>query len=127
MNRGYGRWLVEDLHFEIIDTLSDHPIVTIRIRTPAGVLMVMGEPVMRGRVLVMRRTHLHGTRPNAVGVRNLRLIAGLVMEGMDVDGLIIEGALRTTGANPGRYPEPVRFARDAGAFAGRGFVCHTQH
>jgi hypothetical protein len=39
------------------------------------------------------------------------VIAQAVMEGMDLDGLIVKGALRSTGANPGHRPRDIRFTR----------------
>jgi hypothetical protein len=75
--------------------------------------MVMAEVMLEGRCLVLRGLHVHGVD---VGVNELR-VAGLrrmvreVMEDLDVDAIVIEGSVRTTGADPGRTPRLLRFAR----------------
>jgi len=104
-------WAVEDLSFEMVNDMTDDPVVTLRVSTPKGELVFTSEPVMRGNILVLQGTHVQGAYPSAIGTANLMVIAQAVMEGMDLDGLVVEGALRTTGANPGRRPRDFRFTR----------------
>ncbi len=104
-------WDVADISFEIVDDMSDDPVVTLRIATPVGSLTFMAEPVMQGTTLHLTRTHAQAAAPNTIGAGNLLVIAQAVMEGMDLDGLVVEGALRTTGANPGHRPRALRFTR----------------
>ena len=104
-------WGVADISFEIVDDMSDDPVVTLRIATPVGSLTFMAEPVMQGTILLLTRTHVQGAASNMIGAGNLLVIAQTVMEGMDLDGLVVEGALRTTGANPGHRPRVLRFTR----------------
>jgi hypothetical protein len=66
-------------------------------------------PAARARSL--RQLHVQGPGANAIGPGNLRSLAEVVMERLDFDALEIEGALRTTGASPGRRPRPLRFTR----------------
>src|SRR5688500_18121847 len=66
-------------------------------------------PAARARSL--RLLHVHAPGANAIGPGNLRSLAEVVMERLDFDALEIEGALRTTGASPGRRPRPLRFTR----------------
>ena len=105
------RWCDSEISFEIIDDLTDDPVVAVWVRCPAGVLAFMGEPEMLGNVMVVRQTHVQDSLRNVVGPATLRLLARVVMERMQLDELIIEGAVRTTGANPGRHPRPIRFRR----------------
>ncbi|QJD16436.1 hypothetical protein [Paracoccus sanguinis] len=42
-------------------------------------------------------------------------VAATVMEVLDYDAIIVQGASRTTGASPGHIPKPLRFARRGGA------------
>jgi len=91
--------------------MTDHPVVTVRVLTPVGPLRFMAEPVMQGRTMLLKRLHVQDPSRNAVGMANLTLIARVVMERMDLDGLVIEGAVRSTGANPGHRPRGVRFTR----------------
>jgi hypothetical protein len=104
-------WDPADVSFEMVDDLTSDPVVTIVAHTPDGRLRFMAEPEMLGSTLVLRRVHLQDARANAVGVGNLKRLARLAMERMDLDGLVVEGAVRTTGANPGRRPRAIRFTR----------------
>jgi hypothetical protein len=111
MNHKPWVWTPAHITFDIVDEMSAGSIVTIAVTTPIGVLKVMAEAAMAGRTLILDQVHVQDGWPNAVGWINLRLIAGRVMEGLDLDGLVIKGAIRTTGANPGRRPRVIRFTR----------------
>jgi hypothetical protein len=114
-------WLPGDVAFEIIADDTDDPIVTIRVTTPAGELQIMAEVSEEdeGRTLKLQGTHLQSAAgPNAFGVGALRLIAEIVMERMDYEQVVVEGAVRTTGARPGHRPKALRFTRRAGAASG---------
>jgi hypothetical protein len=113
MNQVNDRWSAADIRFELIGDLTDSPVMTLSILTPAGSIQLMGEPDGVGTSVIVRQAHMQGALSNAVGAGNLRLLAQLLMEEMDLDELIIEGSLRTTGANPGRKPKPIRFRCDA--------------
>lgn len=104
-------WSVRDIGFDIVNDMTDDPVVTLRVSTPAGLLTFTAEPEAAGATLVLRGTHVQDASANAIGVGNLMLIAQAVMEGMGFDGLVVEGAVRTTGANPGRRPRTFRFVR----------------
>jgi hypothetical protein len=109
-------WRPGDLSFVLINDATDHPVVTAQIMTPSGVLYAMAEPELTpdGRVLTLRGVHMHGGEgagANAIGHANLKVLARTVMERMDFDELVVEGAVRTTGANPGHRPGPLRFRR----------------
>jgi hypothetical protein len=115
-------WAVEDVSFEIARELTDGPVVTVMVATPGGNLVFMGEPGMVGNWAVLRRTHVQGSQPNGVGMANLMVIAQAIIEGVGLDGLIVDGALRTTGAGQGHRPRTFRFPRrvrpaSAGAIA----------
>jgi hypothetical protein len=104
-------WQPQDIDFDLVAQLSETPVATLRISTPDGNLVVMGELEQSGRTLVVRRFHLQGAAANTLGVAKLRFLADVVMQRMDYDELVIEGAARTSGASPGRRPSPLRFAR----------------
>jgi hypothetical protein len=107
-------WRPEDISFDFVDDLTSDPVVTVLVSTPGGTLRFMAEAGMQGTTLVLRAVHAQDAHPNAVGTANLRVIARALMERLDIDGLIVEGAVRTSGANPGRRPRPVRFTRGLG-------------
>lgn len=92
---------------------TDDPVVTAEIVTPAGTLRAMAEPEWVDRLLILHGYHMHGENvgPNEFGWRQLRWLADAVMEILDVDEIRIEGEVRTSGANPGHRPRPLRFAR----------------
>ena len=100
-----------DVSFEIMNDMTDDPVVTLVAITPAGRLAFAAEFMNRGTTLVLRGTHVQDANPNAVGAANLMVIAQALMEGMGFDGLEVEGAVRTTGANPGHRPRAFRFTR----------------
>lgn len=102
---------VADITFDFVDDVTSDPVVTIAVFTPAGTIKFMAEPAMAGRTLTLHGLHVQDLQSNAVGAANLMVLADAVMEGMEIDGLVIEGALRTTGANPGRKPRILRFTR----------------
>ena len=106
-------WRTEELLFELDDEATSGPVVTAVVGTPGGPLRFMAEPRMDGNTLVLIGLHTFGDRmrPNSVGVANLRVVADMVMERMGFDGIVVEGAVRTTGASPGHRKGRVRFAR----------------
>jgi hypothetical protein len=104
-------WSIEDIAFEIIDDLTSDPVVTVVVSTPDGTLKFMAEPEQQGSTLILHTTHVQDARANAMGHGNLMVLAQALMERMGFDGLVVEGAIRTTGANPGRRPRPLRFTR----------------
>jgi hypothetical protein len=88
-------------------------IVLARIETSAGTLEVLAQAALEGRRLTLAGLHVHGVNvaTNDLGVGGIRRIVREVMEELDVDEITIEGAIRTTGAGPGRSPRHLRFAR----------------
>ena len=106
------RWRPDELDWLGIENDgSAGDVITIRVGTPAGIVAIMGEVAIEDRTLVLRGVHIEGARPNSVGIANLRTIAAIVLERIDCDEARVEGAARTTGANPGHQPRVVRFAR----------------
>lgn len=99
-------WTVSDIRIVVDDDLSDDPIVTAEISTPAGRLKLMADVDIVGRRLRLKGLHMHGDGfgPSEFGAGNLRRLTEAVMERLDCDEIIVEGAARTSGANPGRAP-----------------------
>jgi len=108
-------WRPEDLSLEREDDGRSDSVVTALVSTPAGLLRIKAEPEVEGTTLVLQRLHAHGEGrgPNASGPGNLRALADAVMERMGLDRIVAEGAVRTTGAHPGRRPGRLRFSRRA--------------
>jgi hypothetical protein len=113
------RWTPQDLALAgIVPDLSEGNVVTIRIASPAGVIAIMAEVDIDpgGRTLVLNGTHMQSD--GSVGVANLRVVADFVLERMDCDEAVVKGAPRTSGANPGHRPGPLRFTRRPGSPSG---------
>src|ERR1700722_11859581 len=105
-------WKREQVSFEFVHDGTADQVVTVRIATPMGGNFAMAEVEISGRNLVLNGFHIHsdaGVRQ--IGVSNLRMLAEHVLEELDYDELIIQGASRTTGAGPGRAPGRLRFTR----------------
>jgi hypothetical protein len=113
-------WTADDIQIELEDELTDGQVITARIITPAGALLVMAEVEQRGRELLLDRLHMHGEtlRPNELGPHRLRQLAHALIEWMDLDAVIIQGATRTSGAHRGSLPRPLRFTRKLSAAGG---------
>ena len=62
----------------------------------------MAEVEDLGRTLRLTGLHIQGLEPNAIGIANLRILVDAVMRELDYDAIEVEGADRTTGANPQR-------------------------
>jgi len=107
-------WGPGDVEFDLDPKATEHPVVTARFSTPAGVVLVMAEvdEDEARRTLILTGAHIQSEAgPHAFGIAHLRLMARVAMERLDYDEIIISGAVRTTGANPGRRPRPLRFTR----------------
>ena len=101
------------LHF--LDKESEGDIVTVEFETAAGSLHVMAEVQLVGRTAYASGLHIHSNDRgrNAFGWAQLRTLAWTALDwlGDDYDELVIKGAIRTSGANPGRRPRDLRFTR----------------
>ena len=104
-------WATQDISFDLDDEMTDRPVVTVLVTTPAGSMTVLAEIDRRGQTWLLKGTHVQGRGSNSIGAANLMVMAHALMEGLGLHGLDIEGALRTTGANPDHRPRLFRFSR----------------
>jgi len=106
-------WTAADIEIAIVDEMSAGSIVTVRLSTPAGELLMTAEIESYGRELVLAGLHIQTEtlRPNYLGWARLRQLARAVAEKVDVDVIIVKGAARSTGAHHGRIPSDLRFTR----------------
>ena len=106
-------WTADDLTWLGYDeAVSEGDIAVVRVGTPAGEIMVMASVSFEGRTLVAAGAHIQSDAgANATTFVNLRAIASFVLERLDCDEARVEGAVRTSGANPGHRPRVLRFAR----------------
>jgi hypothetical protein len=82
-------------------------IVEYAINGPRGQMNVMAELVRKGETLILRGTHIEGAGPGSQGIRELREFARMFGREQGVTKVVIEGGLRTTGANPGHTPRDI--------------------
>ena len=62
-----------------------------------------------GDILILRSLHVAGSVANLFGPGQLRAPARFAKDGIGVRELRVDGAIRTTGAKPGRRPGPLVF------------------
>jgi len=62
-----------------------------------------------GDILSLKNLHVDGSVANLFGPGQLRALARFVKDGIGVRELRVDGAIRTTGASPGRRPGPLVF------------------
>ncbi len=107
------RWNVEDVRIVLVDEVTEGGVVTVEVSAGGACLLIMGEIEEDSRRLVATGVHVSstGVDPNEVGIVNLRQIAKAIMEMGDYDEIVVEGAVRTTGAHPGHKPRAIRLAR----------------
>jgi hypothetical protein len=105
------RWSVEDTSFDIVAEGTDDQIITLWVDTPAGPIVVGGELLIEGSIVLLKGLHVQASLRNQLGWANLKVVAQAIMKGMDIGELDIEGAARTTGASPGRRSGRLRFTR----------------
>ena len=111
----------DDIESIIDAEMADDPVFTIEIVTPLGSLRLMGEFEVGSDSIVVRGLHIGVDPAVEWGWSKLRMLGRPIAEKLHVDEISIHGAVRTTGANPGRRPRVVRLTR-AGkpAFSRRG-------
>ena len=98
----------------ILDVVaSEDPCFLVDVLTPVGVLQILGEIEIGEAHLVVRDLHIGGDVHVTWGWSRLRRLGRVIAEKLDVDYIEIRGAVRTTGANPGRRPGVVRLSRPA--------------
>ena len=91
--------------------MTDDPVAAVVVGTPAGTLTFVAELLVEESRLWLKGVHIQDMSPNTIGSANMKVIARALMERMGYDELVVEGATRTTGANPGRRPKALRFSR----------------
>ncbi len=86
-------------------------VVFAHIETSVGTIEILAEIALDGRHLTGGGLHVYGVNVDVLGIGGIRRIVREVMEDLNVDQITIEGAVRTTGAGPGRTPRRLRFTR----------------
>jgi RHS repeat-associated protein len=74
-----------------------------------GEIRVLTEMTREGDALVLKGLHMEGPGAGSMGLRELREFARQLGKEQGVNRVIVQGAERTTGANPGRVPRSIEF------------------
>lgn len=72
-----------------------------------GEIRVLTEMTKQGDTLVLKGLHMEGAGAGSTGIRELREFARQLGKEQGVNKVVIEGAERTTGANPGHIPRTI--------------------
>lgn len=89
--------------------LDEPDAAYIRFRNGKDEIEVIAVALLESRVPVLRDPHVQGGGRSTLGHAELRRLADAVKGRLDVDELRVEGAIRTSGAGPGRRPRPLVF------------------
>jgi hypothetical protein len=111
-------WRRSEIGFVLDSGLSEGEVATMRVATPAGDLLAMGEPEqeLSGTVLRVTGVHTNGAAgaplaANSIGLANLQVIGQAFLMEFGYEQLVLEGAVRTSGKRKGSRPRAVRFTR----------------
>jgi hypothetical protein len=91
-------WVILDYEFDQPGTIY------VRLASGPQQIEIVADIEVDRRRVVLHRLHVSGAGPNTMGPATLRRLLRWAKEQLDVDELRIEGAARTSGANPGRIP-----------------------
>lgn len=101
----------DDLELILDAETSEDPCLLLAVVTPDGVLHLLCDVEIAEDYVVVNNLHIGGDAQVRWGWSKLRKLGRLIAEKLDVDYIEVHGAIRTTGANPGRRPSVVRLAR----------------
>ncbi|MER9093288.1 hypothetical protein NKI34_19740 [Mesorhizobium sp. M0700] len=107
----YGSGVQPDIELILYADISEDPCLLFDVVTPDGLLQLLGNMEMGSNHLVVRDLHIGGDAEVQWGWSKLRKLGRVIAEKLNVDYIEIHGAVRTTGANPGRRPGVVRLLR----------------
>ena len=94
------------------EEMSQGNVITLVLETPDGPIELMGYVTdLNQKELRVQQVHIQGAGAPPVTSVKLQVMAEAVMEALHVDTVQIQGAARSSGANPGRTPRPFRFFR----------------
>ena len=77
-------------------------------RGPKGEIEVITNLWLEGGQLILTGTHIEGSGPGSLGVAELREFARELGRRFGAHEVVVLGGVRTTGANVGHTPRPIR-------------------
>jgi hypothetical protein len=110
-------WSPVEITFEIEEG-DDGQVAIVIITTPEGEIELLAEfHEVAGGLRLIGAHIFSAMRANTLSIARIRQIAAAAMERLGYDAIEVEGAVRTSGASPGRKPSVLRFTRERGAAA----------
>jgi hypothetical protein len=94
-----------DSSIRIVETDGD--VVELLITTAHGEISIVTGLRLDGADLLLTGLHIDGPGRGSVGLSILRDLARLFGQQYHVSRVVVQGGVRTTGANPGRRPRPI--------------------
>lgn len=85
----------------------DEDVMEVLIRASSGDVTVMAGFGMEGGTLVLRDLHIEGPGAGTLSPARLRSFARELGRQEGAEKVIVQGAKRTTGANPGHHPRVI--------------------
>jgi hypothetical protein len=92
--------------FQVLE--QDEDVVELTITGPQGTITVITGWQVANDTLTLDGLHLDGSGPGVFGPTALLAMAKELGRHVGVRVVIIHGAVRTTGANPGHRPREIR-------------------
>lgn len=86
----------------------DGNVVEIAAKGASGTITIITKLEKVGNSLKLSGTHIDGLGKGTSGLKELRTLARQLGQKYRVKEVIIEGGKRTTGANPGKIPKPIK-------------------
>jgi hypothetical protein len=92
-----------------IRVIEHDPAGTIHLQaeTAHGTIEAIADLRIEGDAAYPDQLHLDGPGAGAVGVRDLLRLARELGQHLGLKRLVVQGGVRTTGANPGHLPRPI--------------------
>lgn len=88
---------------------SDGEVVELAADTSAGPITVIANMFREGDELLLDKLHMDGPGPGSLGYRELKALVVDLAGQLGASVVYVQGARRTTGANPGHVPELMKF------------------
>lgn len=100
--------LIDDIDIFVDADESEDPSLIMKVTTPYGDIDLLGEFEVYDDHVIVRRLHIQGSGKGSMGVSKIREIGRVLVEKLNVEYIEIHGAVRTSGAGPGRRPGKIR-------------------
>jgi hypothetical protein len=84
----------------------------LHVRTPVGLVKIMGTVTLTQTVLDLDGVHVDGPGRGRLQMQGIYAIAQKVMEELDVQEILAQGGTRTTGLRNGKRPRCFKFRRN---------------